>query len=428
MRTSLIATAIAAALGLASLGSTAAERHHHHGTASNASAAAPGPSLQAELAQRDREIAELKNALAAVSAKVDELEQRTDAQSDVNIQTAKTVETLQDSAKKTDKIEKIVNDTSVAGRFFIDISDLNQKTTNRLTGVSTKSAKQGVGLDVTRGYISVTHNFNEVWSGNITTDFNFIGADAETQLFIKKLYIQGKFSDAFVFHAGSYDTPWVPYVENMYGYRYVDKEILDRLGFGVSADWGVNANGKLADGMFDYSASALNGGGFKNPTRTKSMDFEGRLGFTPIDNLTVAIGGYSGDLGKETETTKALHDASRGDAMIAYAKGNNRLGAEYFRASNYTSVLSPIKDSADGYSVWGSWGFNDKLSVFARYDHAKPNKDTNPSKRDRFYDMGLQWDVRKGIKVAAVYKNESLRDDLSETKTDEFGIFGDISF
>jgi hypothetical protein len=210
--------------------------------------------------------------------------------------------------------------------------------------------------------------------------------------------------------------------------RYVDKLLVDRLSFGTTADWGLNANGKLADNKVDYSLSVVNGGGFKNPTRTKGMDVEGRIGFVPIDNTVIAIGGYSGDLGKETELNKTLHTATRGDAMIAYAKGNNRLGAEYFQASNWTPAANLVKDKADGYSVWGSWGFNDKFSLFGRYDHAKPSKDIDPTLRDRYYNLGVQWDVRKGLKVAAVYKNEDLRDMSNDTKTEEFGVFGEVSF
>jgi hypothetical protein len=402
---------------------TQVHHHSHHRTTRHVVAQqAPGTNVAAELAARDQEIAELKSAMSTLESKVASLEERTDAQSDINVSTQKNVETLQADAPKIDKLNKLVNDTTVGGRVFVDISDISQKK----NGV--KTANSGDGLDVKRGYFTVSHAFNDIWSASLTTDFNFVSADSETQLFIKKLYVQGKFSDAFVFRAGSADTPWIPYDESFYGYRYVDKTLVDRLGFGSSADWGLNASGKVADGRLDYSASVLNGGGFKNPTRTKSMDVEGRIGFAPIQNTVIAIGGYSGELGQETETTTSLHTATRGDALIAYAKDNNRLGVEYFEATDWKNVLTPLEDKANGYSVWASFGFTPTLSVFGRYDRAKPSKDLDPSLKDRFFNFGLQWDVRKGIKVSAVYKNEDLKDNVNDTKTDEFGIFGDVSF
>jgi hypothetical protein len=438
MRSSILTAAVAVALtttGFSAVANAqdataqqsapkAVHHHSHHRHAAVQQVAAPGSNMQAELAARDHEIAELKSAMASLESKVDELESRTDAQSDVNVQTAKTVETLQTSATKTDKLEKLVNDTTVGGRVFVDISDIEQKK----NGV--KTANSGDGLDVKRGYLTVAHQFNDIWSASLTTDFNFASLDGETQLFIKNLYLQGKFSDAFVFRAGAIPLPWIPYVESFQGYRYVDKMVEDRLGFGNTADWGLSASGKLGDGMVDYAAAVINGGGYKNPTRTKSMDVEGRIGFSPIENTVIAVGGYSGDLGKETETFSTPNTATRGDAMIAYAKGNNRVGAEYFTASNWTPglVIPLTKDKADGYSFWASYGFTDVLSVFGRYDHVSPSKDIDPSLRDKYYNLGLQWDVRKGVKVAAVYKNDDLKDKSNDQKTREFGVFGDVSF
>jgi len=405
----------------------AVHRHRHHRVARHVvvqQAAAPGSSMSAELAARDNEIAELKSAVASLEGKVGELEQRTDAQSDVNVQTAKAVETLQTDAPKIDKISKLVNDTTVGGRVFVDISDVSQKK----NGVKTSAT--GDGLDVKRGYLTVSHNFNDIWSASLTTDFNYVSADGETQLFIKNLYLQGKFSDAFVFRAGAIPMPWIPFAENYYGYRYVENTLIDKQKMGNSADWGVGANGKLADGVIDYSAAVINGGGYKNPSRSKSMDVEGRVGFSPIENTVIAIGGYSGDLGKETQTFNTPNTASRGDALIAYAKGNNRIGAEYYTASNWTPGLAiPLtKDKADGYSFWASYGFTDVLSVFGRYDNVKPSKVIDPTLTDKYFNFGLQWDVRKGVKVSAVYKNDDLKDKSNDQKTEEFGIFGDISF
>ncbi|MBS0193680.1 MAG: carbohydrate porin [Proteobacteria bacterium] len=424
MRVSFVASAIAVALASSSYGVKATTIHHHHRTQATASVSAvvPSSSLQAELARRDQEIAALKSALADIQAKVGDIEQRTDAQTDVNVQTARTVEDLQASAKKTDALEKIVNDTSIGGRVFVDISDIQQKKNGAATAAS------GYGLDVKRGYLTVNHRFNDIWSASLTTDFNYTAATGQTQLFIKNFYLQGRFSDAFTFRAGAVPMPWIPYVEGLYGYRYVENTLVDRMKAGNSADWGVGANGVFGGGRFDYAAALVNGGGYKNPARSKGMDFEGRLGFSPIDHLTLAVGGYSGDRGLETQTASAIHTASRTDAVIAWAEGNTRLGAEYFTASNWNTVLTPLRDRASGYSLWGSYGFAPAWSVFARYDRVDPSKDLNPSLRDRYYNLGAQWDVRRGVKLALVFKNDDLSSATSTQKTREVGLFGDIAF
>src|SRR5262249_19100204 len=144
---------------------------------------------------------------------------------------------------------------------------------------------------------------------------NYSSSDSETQVFIKKAYVQAKFSDAVVLRAGSADLPWVPFVESLYGYRFIEKELLDREGFGTSADWGINANGK--SDMVNYSVSLINGNGYKNPSRTKQMDIEARVGIVPVEGLTLAIGGYSGKRGKDVEGGADTRNASRFDALAA---------------------------------------------------------------------------------------------------------------
>jgi hypothetical protein len=221
--------------------------------------------------------------------------------------------------------------------------------------------------------------------------------------------------------------PWIPYVENLYGFRYVEKTLTDRLSFGNSADWGLNASGKVA-GIVDYSVSGVDGGGFKNPTRTKRMDFEGRVGFTPFDNAVIAVGGYSGTLGKETQLVNAKHTADRVDFLAAYAKGNTRFGAEYFQAKNWNNVLTTATDKSDGYALWGSYGLGEMATIFARYDHAHTSKDLDPSLTDKYFNAGVEFALTKGLKIAAVYKNEDLKDHVNNTKTQELGVFGEVSF
>ena len=410
MQCKLLVAAVALALGSTSLQAQAATTE--------------GGSAQAVPAETERQIEELKAQLAQMQAQLAALEERTDAQSDINIATQQNVERLQDSATAGDAVAKIVNDTSLGGKIYFDMTSMDQ-TSN---GTSTNAT--GNGFDVKRFYLSVTHKFDDVWSANLTTDFNYVSNDGETNLFVKKAYVQGKFSDALVFRAGSADLPWVPFVENYYGFRYVENTLIDRLKFGTSADWGLHLGGTLGDGgRLNYAASVVNGAGYKNPSRSKGMDFEGRIGFSPAKNVMVAVGAYNGTLGKETETVDARHTASRTDVMAAYANDRNRLGVEYFRASNWNSVLSATSDDADGYSIWGSMGLGKKMSIFARYDSADPSNDLNPSLEDTYYNLGLEYPVRKGLKLSAVYKHERLQDDsVIDIKTNEVGIWGEVAF
>ena len=326
----------------------------------------------------------------------------------------------------------ITENTTVGGKAFIDLTSLESKSNGTKTGAS------GFGLDVKRFYLVVNHTFDDLWSANLTTDFNYVSNDptkigytGETQLFIKKAYLQAKLSNAFIVRAGSADLPWVALVEEFYGYRFVEQVLLDRTKFGTSADWGVHAGGKLSDGMFGYAVSVVEGNGFRNPTRSKSLDTEARLSFTPVKGLTAAVGFYSGKLGKDVQgtATPAIHTASRYDALLAYRNDKFKVGGEYFSANNWTAVTSATKDSANGYSVWGSIAFTDKVSGFVRYDNDKPNKDTAPTKKDEYYNIGVSTKVRKGVDIAVAYKHDEVKNNgVTATQYDELGVWAQVAF
>jgi hypothetical protein len=337
--------------------------------------------------------------------------------------------------------------TTVGGRLFVDFTNIDQSLNN------TDTAAKGTGLDVKRAYLIVDHKFDDIWSANVTTDFNYVANDSETQVFIKKAYLQAKFDDAFILRAGSADLPWVPFVEGLYGYRYVENVMIDRLKFGTSADWGLHAFGSGGDGMFSYAVSGIEGNGYKNPTRSKSIDFEGRAAFVPVKGLTLAAGFYSGKLGKDIEgvavALQPKHTAERLDFVAAYVTSNFRVGAEYFDAKNWNQVTAVATDKTTGYSAWGSFSFTEQLAVFARYDQAKPRKDLSPDLQNKYFNIGLAYKPRKNIDVAFVVKQDKFNDipagvtvtsqnystaltgpvgRISEAKHNEIGVWTQVSF
>jgi hypothetical protein len=346
-------------------------------------------------------------------------------------------------------------DTTIGGQAFFDFSYIKLQNENA-AGTKVDTPPTGVGFDVKRFYLIVNHRFNDVWAANLTTDAQFSTASTATvvtpaattggatgtttaltsqntsggvtEVMIKKLYLEGKFAQGFVLHVGAYDTPWAPFVESLYGYRYIEKTTTDRLGFAQTADWGINANGSFGSGdLVTYSASVLNGGGYKNPTRTKDVDFEGRIGVKPLDWLTLGAGLYNGHLGQITATNENFpqNKANRYDVVAGVNAAGLRLGIEYFEAKNYKTVNSltvsaygtsaivgssatarPASDRADGVSGWASYNFTDQWSVFARYDDTNLSKDVAPNLKDRYLHAGVAYKPIKQVDIALVYKNE----------------------
>jgi hypothetical protein len=318
-------------------------------------------------------------------------------------------------------MEDFLSRTTLSGKSYLDVTHINQQSNGD------KVPPTGNGVDVKRFYVTIDHVFNDVWSVDLTNDFNYVSDDNETQWYVKKAYLQAKLSDAAVIRAGSADLPWVPYVENLYGYRYVENTLIDRLKFGTSADWGVHMGGKLFTDKVNYAVAGINGGGYKNPSRTNATDFTGRLGFEPIKGLNLAGDYYSGKLGEDQQGGPSTRTASRWDAVLAYVNPKFRLGTEYFKADNWNTsnnnavFSSNPNDKADGYSVWGSVVPMEKFSLFARYDYAKPNKDSNSSLKDHYYNVGVSYVAYKNVDLALVYKHEKVDNGTISTSNGKIG-------
>lgn len=390
------------------------------GSTSFNAAAQSSPTAQ-ELAELKAQISALQAQVERLEARSQQLEERNDAQSEVNVAQAKANEQFDDVAS----LKKLVNDTKLSGRLYYNLSNIDDSN----KGV--KTDKSGFAFDIKRFYLGVDHKFNDQWSMHLTTDFQYSSAISSTEVYLKKAYAQYKLSDAFVLRAGAADLPWVPFAESYYGMRYIEPTIADRLKFATSSDWGVHAGGKLAGGAVEYGVAALNGNGYKNPSRSKRLDVEGRLSFAPTEKTVLGVGLYSGTLGKEKQTVDAVHTANRVDFLAAYMSGNTRFGVEYFQARNWNNVLTVATDKASGWSAWGSVGLNNKgLTLFGRYDKSDMSKTLDPSLQDSYYNIGLEFPVTPGVKLATVYKHTDQSNDAKskDVDTDEFGVWGEFRF
>jgi type II secretory pathway pseudopilin PulG len=436
----LAGAALCAALSVG-IATTADAKTVRHKTAPKAAATA------AEVSELRSEVQALKEQLATQAQAQQQAQQQTQAQ----VQQAQaTAQTAQDQArmlqaKADDEIKTIpgqitsaVNaakpkpgwegSTSVSGRMYYDLTNIEQKKDG------SKVAPSGTGFDIKRFYVGIDHKFNDTYSANITTDEAFVAADGLTQIYIKKAYLQAKISDALIVRLGSADLPWIPFAEDVYGYRFVENTIADRDKFGTSADWGAHALGKI--GIFNYAVAVINGGGYKNPTRTKGMDIEGRVS-TSMDGFTLGVGGYSGKLGKAAQGVTTFHTANRFDAIASYANTKFRVGVEYFAAENWNNVLTVAGDKSDGTSVFGNFNFTPQISAFGRYDWVKPSKTINSGLKDGYFNIGVNYEPVKIVDLALVYKRDQVDNGLLSTSNgtiggvhrgayDEVGLFGQL--
>lgn len=386
------------------------------------------------------------------------------------------------------------DDAVLSGRIYYDITNLQTKTTTYVNGAPTTSATsaKSTGIDVKRFYVGIDKKFSDTWSMSVTTDFEqkaTVGRTAgalpgsanasEEVVFVKKAYFQGKFDDALVVKVGASDMPWVPYMEGLYGYRYVEQVAIDRLGLGTSTDWGVHVSGDFGDyndaHPFQYQVSLVNGAGYRDNTRGKQMDIEGRFS-AKFDQWNLALGGYQGKLGSPfvagcTTTAPAtpaptgcavlvngvyapaLQDAKRIDASVVWVGDRLRIGAEYFNAHNWkvgngignsganfntTITLAGTQviktENGRGMSYFGSYRVTPHFTVFGKVDSAHPTSKNAPAARNVYKNLGVEYTAFKNINFSLVWKNTDVKSGSAaglvtgRAKTDEIGLFAQARF
>jgi hypothetical protein len=416
---------------------------------------------------RDAEIKELE-------AKVDSLTQRLDQQEAAQQATARQAETAQAAAtaaqnqaataltqtqaaqaqvakveNQVPPLEKAIKtgwfaNTTISGKSFFNVSDIHQTSVD-LLGNKTDNAQNGTQTELKRFYVSVDHKFNDMFAADITTDFRYgtNGTSKDVLVYVKKAYIQAKFDPAFAVRIGAADLPWVPFAEGVYGFRFVENTLIDRTKFGTSSDWGVHILGSFANNLVSYQVSAIDGQGYKTLARSSdTLDLEGRVSVNPLKVITLAVGGYTGKLGKSAGNlpdSATPHTAGRFDALAAYTDKRIRAGIEYFAASNWNNVNTAAHDKSDGWSLFGSFAFTPQFVAFGRYDWVKPSKDINPALKDHYFNLGLDYKPIPPLDFALVYKRDRADHGLIATSNgtiggpaygtyDEVGLFGQLVF
>jgi hypothetical protein len=460
---------------------------HHGKRHAHAAAAAPMVTSPADVA----EMADLRNRVEQLTARLEASEaanRATAAQAaSASAQTAALGTQMASNQKAVaGQVKSAINagmpkanwsaDTKITGTLYFDATSINQQTISP-AGVATKTKPSGVGFDVRRVLVGVDHTFNKVWSATFQLDLqagntvysnnaNLAGAN----VYVKNAFVQGKVNDAFAVRLGVVPTPWYGFVEGIEGHRYVQETLTDRVKVGSSADYGVQVLGTLGNPKgfnVTYQANIEDGGGYKNPTRTNSVDIEGRVAAN-YKGFVAAIGGYSGKLAADAQTGNvytngltAPRTATREDALIAYSNARFRVGAQWFWAKNFSQALvlggpAPLalggatQDVITGWSLFSTVNVTPKWSVFGRYDRVQPSQYISPNRRDDYFNLGLTYSPVKIVDLSLVYKRDVLNNNTvnfpgqlgfintqngnigangaAKGTFDEVGLFGQVKF
>lgn len=324
------------------------------------------------------------------------------------------------------------SNTSFGGKVFFDVA---HRVDQREGASSAQSSHSGV--DIKRLYLELDQRISPVWSLKLVTDFQYSSHDGATDAFIKKAYVEGKFTPTAVLRIGAADTPWMPAVDKAQGFRYVERSIVDRLKFGHSADWGLHLGGSMGQSLpIDYGVSLVNGRGYKRRSKSQGVDVEARIGVRPVKNLQLALGAYTGKPNTDHDAPPALRRANRYNASIAYVGPRTRIGGEVFRSYGWNELAKPVANRAHGWSLWTSHCIGERWTAFARLDRADTAEQTDPLANDQYAHAGLEYQWSDKLQLALVWKDTRREyngsangtPQLARRRNKEIGIWGQFAF
>ncbi len=248
-------------------------------------------------------------------------------------------------------------DTRLQGVMFADYSIVR----------GTEQAENGFRFR--RIYLTHDLKWNDAFSGRVRLEAKDAGFNSEKKIepFVKHAYLRYH-KNRHVLYMGLSSTPTWNVSESVWGYRSVEKTLMDRKKIASSADIGIAYRARLDEaGKLNVQIMLANGSGQHSETDHYKKIY-GLLHFKPGTLNVTAYVDWEKHANGQDRTTFAT--------FIGLKKKNFHGGLEAFMHwRNHTAQMR-------GLSLFGAGQIGRKIKVFARSDFFDPN---DKSDEDREY-------------------------------------------
>ncbi|MAU25730.1 MAG: hypothetical protein CMC34_03145 [Flavobacteriaceae bacterium] len=280
----------------------------------------------------------------------------------------------------------------------------------------TKDVDQVSAFELTRVYLGYKYTFNDKISAKITYDIGKNDAGSKHTAFIKIAQLDYKINPSIKISMGLIGGKQYNNQEKHWGYRYIYKTLQDENKFGPSADLGINAELEISKVLM-ANLFIVNGEGYKN---LQDDNGNQRFGMSLIYNPSKLITTKLYYDTHASENSKSLNNIA---FFAGYKADSWKIGAEYNKMENGTSYKTAIDDhNLEGISVYGSYIFNDKIEIFARFDEISSNtlngqnSSWNYEKDGILILFGAQYIAAKGVKFSINSRNFNyINDDIEDS-------------
>lgn len=262
------------------------------------------------------------------------------------------------------------------------------------SGQFKKNKKGDNGFNIRRFYLGYKYDFSEKFSAKLMfegNDANLL-TNGKRSVNIKYAYFKWKNifkgSDLIV---GAQSTPtWSRFTEKIWGYRSVEKTILDYWKQGISNDLGISLTGKLnQSGTVHYNLMIGNGSAQK-PESNIYKKFYGSVNAKLFNKklLLEMYGDYQPQALSENKYTIK--------GFIGFQNENITVGLEPFIIGQNKANDENVKINGTTIFVRGKL-INDGLNGFARLDLFKNAKDVD--KYLKFSVIGLDFQPTENVHI-----------------------------
>lgn len=244
---------------------------------------------------------------------------------------------------------------TLGGTVFADYYWMAQHHNNEIEGRN--------GFWFRRIYLTYDHKLSGQFSGRLRLETSSAGdfeSGPEMIPNVKDAYLKWQ-NDQHQILAGISSTPTWGLVEDVWGYRSVEKSPLDLHGIGSSRDFGLSFKGDLdKNGKVNYHFFFGNGNGTR-PEIDRGKKFMLSLAYNITDHLVIE--GYA-DWNDASET----FDSYTAQLFVGYQSDEFNFGA--LGAYHDSGPFGGVEEvTIDLISVFMNAAFSEKTNIFLRADH-----------------------------------------------------------
>ncbi len=324
------------------------------------------------------------------------------------------------------------------GDYFYNVS--RDASLSTVKNVANKGAQDFQAFQFRRIYLTYDNKISTDFKTRVRFEMsnNVVAGNGKFTANVKDAYLQWKAFKNQTIVFGLQPSPSFSISEKYWGYRSLEKTIMDLRKIESSRDLGIGLKGKLdKKGVFSYWILIGNGNSNK-PETDKYKRFYVHLKILPFKNFAITINGDYSPRGEIKNPFSAFTNNSVSNGVytsslfIGYRSGKKySFGVETFiqsRQNGFNDGTALQNKNSFGISVFGNLALADKIQLVGRYDYFDPNTHNLSNGDSRNYILaGLDFKVHKQVSIMPNIQIETYETPLSGSSI-EASVTGRVTF